>query len=200
MCYLLINVKQDKPLFYKGETILNKNDLISHMQEVGQKIGVNAVKDYLDSNDIEIDDISLRFFVTDTSKVKWKPNSKFVKLFISEMEKLMKNKTITVEMLGFLTLLTPYLNYEDSCLINKDETPMSQNDIIKLTGWGRNKVNQTIKALIELEVIYEQKQEADKRRSKYYLNPNLFFKGQKIDKEVKKYYDDKKKSKNESNK
>lgn len=200
MCYLLINVKHYKPLFYKGETILNKNDLISHMQEVGQKIGANAVKDYLDSNDIEIDDISLRFFVTDTSKVKWKPNSKFVKLFISEMEKLMKNKTITVEMLGFLTLLTPYLNYEDSCLINKDETPMSQNDIIKLTGWGRNKVSQTIKALIELEVIYEQKQENDKRRSKYYLNPNLFFKGQKIDKEVKKYYDDKKKSKNESNK
>lgn len=179
---------------------MNKNDLISHMQEVGQKIGANAVKDYLDSNDIEIDDISLRFFVTDTSKVKWKPNSKFVKLFISEMEKLMKNKTITVEMLGFLTLLTPYLNYEDSCLINKDETPMSQNDIIKLTGWGRNKVSQTIKALIELEVIYEQKQENDRRRSKYYLNPNLFFKGQKIDKEVKKYYDDKKKSKNESNK
>ena len=94
-------------------------------------------------------------------------------------------------MLGFLTLLTPFLDYENNCLINKDSTYMSQNVIIKLTGWGRKKVTNTISTLVSQEIMYEMKQDIDKRKSKYYINPKLFFKGQKIDKEVKDYFDNK---------
>lgn len=173
---------------YKGESLLNKNDLMLNMQEVGHTSAKRSVMDYLESHGIDVDDISFKFLVNDTSKVKWKSNSKFVKLFIAELEKLMSKKVITVEMLGFVTLLTPYLSYENNCLMNKDNSIMNQNDIIKLSGWGRNKVSQTIKVLIELEIMHEEKQQEDKRKSKYYLNPHLFYKGQKIDKEVNEFY------------
>jgi DNA-binding MarR family transcriptional regulator len=100
----------------------------------------------------------------------------------------MTKKVIDIEMLGFLTLLSLYLDYEDNSLI-KDDRYLNQKDILELTGWSKNKVSKFIKAAIDNKFIYEEKQENDKRKSMYYLNPNLFFRGQKIDKETKQYYD-----------
>lgn len=173
----------------------NKKELIQQMQEVGHRIGTNAVKDHLDSYGLHIEGVELQFFVKDTSKVKWKSNSKFTKLFDTELINIMSKNTITVEMLGLLTLLTPYLNYEDNSLINKDGSYMNQHDIMKLTGWSKKKVNQLLTVLIDNEIVYTEKQTEDKRKNKYSINPNLFYKGQKIDKDIKKYYDDKKKIK-----
>jgi hypothetical protein len=164
----------------------NKKEILQEMQEVGQIIGTNGVQDYLESHGLDINQVQLKFIVKDVSKVKWKSKSEFVKIFIKELEKM--DKTITVEMLGLLTLLTPYLNYEDNSLINKDGSYLNQNDIMNLTGWGRKKVNQTLKVLIDNEILQTKKQKEDLRKSKYFINPNYFYKGQKIDPEIKEYY------------
>jgi hypothetical protein len=166
----------------------SKREIIQEMQEVGQVIGTNGVKDYLDSHGIDINNVQLKFVVKDVSKIRWRSKSEFVKIFIKELEKMDKN-IITVEMLGLLTLLTPYLNFEDNSLINKDGTYINQNDIMNLTGWGRKKVNQTLKVLIDNEIIYSRKQKEDLRKSKYFVNPNYFYKGQKIDPESKEYFE-----------
>ncbi|PKR82881.1 hypothetical protein [Heyndrickxia camelliae] len=170
---------------------MNKKELIEQMRKVGQTIGVNAVQDFLESHDLEMDDIELSFQVKDKSKVNWKPKSKFVKVFDTELNKTMENKKIDIEMIGFLTVLSSYLNYEDNCLIKSDGTYLNQNDIVQLTGWNRKKVNQTIKTLIENEILYTEQNENDKRNKKYYIDPSLFFRGQKITKEVKEFFNSK---------
>jgi hypothetical protein len=185
----------NEPLPYlKGEMLMssiNKKEIMSKMQEVGQKIGSNAVKDFLDSNDIEINGLELGFYVKDNSKVKWKPKSHFIKLFEMELFRLMTKRIIDIEMLGFLTTLSLYLNFEDNSLINKDGTYINQKDIISITNWSKSKVNKFIKLAIENELLFDQKQDEDKRKSKYFLNPNLFYKGQKIDPDTKKHFDNK---------
>jgi DNA-binding MarR family transcriptional regulator len=92
-------------------------------------------------------------------------------------------------MIGFLTTMSLYLNFEDNSLINKDGSYITQKDIITITNWSKSKVNKFVRIAIENELIFEQKQEEDKRKSKYFLNPNLFYKGSKIDKETKEYFD-----------
>lgn len=176
-------------------TNVNKKGLLFQMQEVGHRIGTNAVMDFLESHGLEMDGVQLGFYVKDTSKVKWKGSSKFIKLYEMEMERLMNKEIINFEILGFLTWLSKYLNYEDNSLINKDGTYLTQKDIIEITGWHKNKVSKTVKSLIENEILYEKKQEEDKRKSKYFMNPNLFFKGKNIDKDIKEFYDNKKKVK-----
>lgn len=167
---------------------IDKKDLLSKMQEVGQRIGSNAVKDYLDSYDIELDGVELGFYIKDNSKVKWKSKSKFIKLYEMELYRLMTKRTIDIEMIGFLTTMSLYLNFEDNSLINKDGSYITQKDIITITNWSKSKVNKFVRIAIENELIFEQKQEEDKRKSKYFLNPNLFYKGSKIDKETKEYF------------
>lgn len=167
---------------------IDKKDLLSKMQEVGQRIGSNAVKDYLDSYDIELNGVELGFYIKDNSKVKWKSKSKFIKLYEMELYRLMTKRTIDIEMIGFLTTMSLYLNFEDNSLINKDGSYITQKDIITITNWSKSKVNKFVRIAIENELIFEQKQEEDKRKSKYFLNPNLFYKGSKIDKETKEYF------------
>jgi hypothetical protein len=166
----------------------SKKDIINKVQELGHNEAVNTVKDFLDNQGIDLDGLELRFIVKDVSKVKWKPKSEFVKIFIKELEKL-DNKVITFEMLGILTFLTPYINYEDNTLINKDGSYMNQNDIINLSGLSRKKVNHILNVLIENEIIFAMKQTEDKRKSKYLVNPKIFYKGQKIDRNLKEYFD-----------
>jgi DNA-binding MarR family transcriptional regulator len=170
---------------------INKKEIMSQMQEVGQRIGTNAIKDFLESHDIEIDGVQLGFIVKDNSKVKWKSSSHFIKLFERELQRLMTKRIIDIEMLGFLTTLSLYLNFEDNSLVNKDGSYINQKDIINITNWSKSKVNKFIKVAIENELLFEKKQDEDKRKSKYFLNPKLFYKGQKIDKDIKEQFNNK---------
>jgi DNA-binding MarR family transcriptional regulator len=161
----------------------NNNELFVYLQNIGAK----AVNQFIEDQGLEID-YQMSFQMKDTSKTKWKSKSHFIKLYEQELHRLMTKKVIDIEMLGFLTLLSLYLNYEDSCLVNKDGTFLNQKDIIEITGWSKNKVNKFLKEAIDSELIFEKKQEIDKRKSKYCLNPHLFFKGQMITKETKDRY------------
>lgn len=161
----------------------NQNELFIYIQN----IGAQAINKFIEDQGLELD-YQMYFQMKDVSKTKWKSKSHFIKVYEQELLKLMSKKVIDIEMLGFLTLLSLYLNFEDNCLINKDGTYLNQKDIIELTGWSKPKVSKFIKEAIDSELIYEKKQEIDKRKSKYYLNPHLFFKGQMISKETKDQY------------
>jgi DNA-binding MarR family transcriptional regulator len=162
------------------------NELKMYLQSISAK----AINKFVEDNGLEdiLDNYQMSIQMKDVSKTKWKSKSHFIKVYEQELLKLMTKKVIDIEMLGFLTLLSLYLNFEDNCLINKDGTYLNQKDIIELTGWSKPKVNKFIKEAIDSELMYEKKQEIDKRKSKYYLNPHLFFKGQMIAKETKDHY------------
>jgi hypothetical protein len=179
-------------------TKVDKRILLQQMQEVGQKIGSNAVKDYMESWDIEEDDIQLSFYVKDTSKVRWKSKSQFIKIFNVELKRLVtKGKLGDIELLGLATRLSLQVNYEDNCILNDNGSYMTQKDIQVMAGWSKRKVTLALNDLIENQIIYIQKQEEDQRKNKYFMNPNIFYKGANIDKNVIEFYEQRKEDETE---
>ena len=79
---------------------------------------------------------------------------------------------------------------------------LTQEDIMKITGLKRRAVINMLNDLKKHEIIFDKPQENDKRKKKYYLNPNLFYKGKEIDVKIKEYFDrqkEMKKNKSSSN-
>jgi len=73
---------------------------------------------------------------------------------------------------------------------------------MKITGLKRRAVINMLNDLKKHEIIFDKPQENDKRKKKYYLNPNLFYKGKEIDVKIKEYFDrqkEMKKNKSSSN-
>lgn len=162
----------------------NRNELFEYLQNIGNQ----AIRQFIEDQGIEDEVGYAKLWMKDNSKVRWKTGTHFIKMFELELKRLMTKKVIDIEMLGFLTLLSLYLNYEDSCLV-KDGKYLNQKDIIEISGWSKNKVNKFLKEAIENDLLFEEKQEEDKRKSKYKLNAKLFYKGSKIDRDEKMYYD-----------
>lgn len=87
-------------------------------------------------------------------------------------------------------------------LKNKNGEYLTQEDIMKITGLKRRAVINMLNDLKKHEIIFDKPQENDKRKKKYYLNPNLFYKGKEIDVKIKEYFDrqkEMKKNKSSSN-
>lgn len=85
---------------------------------------------------------------------------------------------------------------------NKNGEYLTQEDIMKITGLKRRAVINMLNDLKKHEIIFDKPQENDKRKKKYYLNPNLFYKGKEIDVKIKEYFDrqkEMKKNKSSSN-
>lgn len=131
--------------------------------------------------------------IKDVSQQVWKDGYKFIKLYKSEINKFMKNKELfTVELLGFITILSNYIGYEDNFLYNSKQEYLTQGDLIKITGWSRRKISNTINLLIDNEIIFQFPHEKDKRKHKYFINPKLVYQGRLIDHETKSLFDEEK--------
>jgi hypothetical protein len=173
----------------------NKKEFLNQLKEIYNHLGTRGVKDHLEANDIDPEVLNGMQFspvLRDVSKVQWKPKTEFIKLYHVEMNKKVTKGTLNdIELLGLTTRLSLFVDYEDNYLINKDGTYLTHKDIMNITGWGKKKVTQALKQLIENDIIFEEKQEEDKRKNKYYMNPNLFYKGSTIYKEKKLQHDNK---------
>jgi DNA-binding MarR family transcriptional regulator len=170
------------------------NALRRKAQEILKSHGEVGFLKFCDEQGLDPDSlgISYKVSVTYNFKTNWKKGHAFIKLFKVEMGKLMKNKeTFNIEVLGFITLLTQYLGYEDNILYNDKNDYLNQSDIMDLTGWSRRRVSNMINLLIDNEVIYQYPHEKDKRKHKYYFNPNIAFKGSEIDVEAFRFFNKK---------
>jgi DNA-binding MarR family transcriptional regulator len=166
----------------------NRQEVIERIREIGLSEGSHGISKYVDENGIDITNLSMGFYVQDTSKVNWKPNSHFIKLFSSGLSEVMK-KDFTIEMFGLLMLLASYLDYQNNYLVNKDGEYLTQKDIMKIAKWGKTKTVNMISQLVENDMLIKMPQENDNRKSKFFMNPNLFYRGKQIDKDIKAYYD-----------
>ena len=147
-----------------------------------------AVQVYKDENGSDIDGFEISNYIKDTSKVKWKSEKgvRFTKIFDEVVRKLMEQEKIDLLQLGLITLLATYTNYENNELMYKEKY-MTQKDIIKISGLGRTKVSAMLNNLIDLKILFVQKDNKDTRNNIYYLNPEAFYKGQNISKDEKEF-------------
>lgn len=172
--------------FLLRKEITDRQKLIRLVKKIVELSGTNAVFDHLTDKEMTlIEDLDISVFVKDKSKLLWKSKSNFVKFFECQLDK--NSKELTIEELGFLTKMSQFIDYEDNTLRNSDHTYITQNDIIHITKWDKNKVRKILNKLINLKYIYKERQ-IDKRKYKYYLNPNYFYRGRYINKDIYKFY------------
>lgn len=167
-------------------------EVLNRVRESQQEHVTKALIDTLESMGYDAENLGVSLYIKDNSKVKWKPKSHFIKLYPMELKKV-KNKTdLTMEELGVVTLLSTYASFEDCFIRNDDGSFMSQQDMIDVMGFKRTKAHNILKRLQEFDVLLKGRQPDNKRKNRYFINPNLFYVGSEINLKVKEYYDKKK--------
>jgi Fic family protein len=166
---------------------------LNNIREIYDTVGKRAVMDYLESIDHEDElyEIEIWGYVKDTSKVQWKSSrTKFTKMYDDEVKRLIANGKMDYQKLGFLCHLMMYASFEGNVLMidEKNNTYMTQKDMIDVTGISESTIKRYIKELIKEEILYEKKHPEDQRKRIYFINPNIFYKGKKINKNTKEYY------------
>jgi hypothetical protein len=125
----------------------------------------------------------------DISKERWKSTKTvFTKSYDKEIRKMKQDKKLDFKLLGFLTFLATYTHYEDNTLRNSDGTYMSKEDIIRETELSEATVRRNLDFLIKEEIMWKSENELEKGKNKYYLSPQLFYKGVDINREIKEFF------------
>lgn len=96
------------------------------------------------------------------------------------------NKNLNIYEKGLLQTIAPYLGYEDCLLKHSNGVPLDWEDLLKLTKISKSQLSTTIKSLIKKNILFKQKVG---RKRQYYLNPYLFFKGDRVKINTKKYFE-----------
>lgn len=174
------------------------HDKIIALQEHVQAEAMQTVIDTLESMGIEPSTLGLSFYIKDKSKVKWKTKTHFIKVFVSELQRLHHNKILNFEQLGFLTVLSTYMHYQDPYLRTREGSYLTQKDIIDMSGWGKKKVIGLLNELKNKKVLLSTSQPNDKRKKRYFIDPNLFYIGNEIDQRIKEHYSKDKKKNNDT--
>lgn len=157
------------------------------LQILANNSAKEAIKNYCDVTGSKVEDYQVGAFVKDTSKVKFN-SEHFIKTFDCTLKELIENKIISISEYSILSLLSLYVDYENNEL-KIDDKYMTQKDIIRISGYGKPKVIAILNSLINHNLLFGQKNLKDKRENIYYLNPYVYYRGQKLDKEIKKMID-----------
>ncbi len=101
----------------------------------------------------------------------YKSNTEELKLILKEL---------TQNERSLLLSMTPYIIFENNSLqIGKGEElhDIGTEELVDISGMSRSVVYETIKSLIDKDVIYKGK---NSKNAQYYINPWLFCKGNRI--------------------
>ena len=147
---------------------------------------VNETADLIES--LGESNLKITVKVEDTSVIPWKPKSNFIKCYETKLIDLLKGKKLTYDEYGILSELSLHIGFETNYIMFDKETYMTQKHIIDMTGSSRTKISTMFSKFKKLKIIFEEKDEHDKRKKKYLINPNYYYKGSKITKEtIEKY-------------
>lgn len=128
----------------------------------------------------------LSTYIKDSTLIKWKVNPKssadyFVKIFFNEINYAKNKYNITDAEINFLYQISQYTSWESNLLIDGEGRPISQKMLCEITGMDRKKIFNNTKALEQKKCLVR----IYISREVYYLiNPNLCYKGQKINKGI----------------
>lgn len=108
---------------------------------------------------------------------EWKMQN-FYKANTQELQLILKELSQNEK--SFLFSITPYIVFDSNSLQIKQGEKMHDigtEDLIEITGMSRSVLYETIKSLVDKDVIYRGK---NSRNMQYYINPWLFCKGNRI--------------------
>jgi hypothetical protein len=164
---------------------------IELIKKIYKNCGEVGLGHYLTQNNKNIEDVSIKVIVQDTSKVLWKSRkTHFTKIYDNYIRELIKMNKIDLVELGLLTLLSTYMDFENNVLKMDEDTYMFQKDIVEISGLSKTKIIKILENLINNKIIFAKKYPKDNRYNVYYMSPELFFKGQKIDKDIKVFFNE----------
>ena len=136
--------------------------------------------------DIDEDGVVVNQFGTayDDSKVQVNQNKNFIKVFTDELMKMRKKMNSTDIIVS--TILMHFISYESGMLTktgkNDERYPLMNEDIEQITGLSNKVIVKTMKKLVDIGVYARTKH---KRSFKYFANPYIFMKGNKINRTLK---------------
>lgn len=132
-----------------------------------------------------LDNYSVKVFVGDDTKRKWKSGTSnpnvFVKLFFNEIEYVHREFKLSGVERGFLYSLSSYLLWEYNLLVDKDGLPLNQKRLMKLTGYQKTSISRLIKSLEDKKCLIRI---WDNKETYFIINPYLMWFGEKINKEI----------------
>lgn len=110
---------------------------------------------------------------------KWDLDN-FYRANISELTLLLEELSQSEK--AFLFSISPYISFEDCHLKYHNNVDIGTEDLVKITGMSRTTVYETIKALLDKDIIYKGK---NSKTRQYFVNPWIFSKGSRINKVLK---------------
>lgn len=87
---------------------------------------------------------------------------------------------------SFLSSVALYINYKDCCVVDDNDAPLYGTALIKLTGLSNSTFYDVVKSLLNKKLIYVG--EKDNLKKQYFVNPWIFYRGQSINKQLRKRY------------
>lgn len=109
----------------------------------------------------------------------------YVMLMTEEVKKLLeKNIKNADEVLGFLTILSGYMEFHTGKLIDKrqrlkkKQLPLQYTDLLKICKYSRTKLDKMIKTTKDYNLIYYEKPTKDNEGG-YFISTNIIKKGKK---------------------
>lgn len=138
-----------------------------------------------------LDNYSLYTYIKDMTLIKWKNNTNnkanhFTKVFYNELNYAKEVYGVTCSELGFLLEISQYASWEANLLIDDEGKPMNQKALTKATGMDRVKIYRNTKSLEQKKCLLRIYDGVDVY---YILNPNLFYKGKDINKNLPKIFE-----------
>ncbi|MBU3190314.1 hypothetical protein K9O30_01710 [Clostridium bowmanii] len=133
-------------------------------------------KKIMESEGIIVPGISIS--VKSADNPPWNPDKYFIKSYTSCIEEVKKEYGLTIAEMGIIYMLSSYIDYENNLISNHDGTPIIKKDLEAILGLGQNAVVKHIASLVSKDIIVSSK---NKRSVNYYLNPRIFYMGNRID-------------------
>lgn len=120
-------------------------------------------------------------------KIKTKNKTPFVQMFHENIDILIKEKYMTMNELGFLSALSPFIAMGSNAIKNPETDQfMTITEIANVLGVQRENLSRTIKKLIDKGLIYEIVSAKEIKLYKrnvnarpLFLNPEIIYKGNK---------------------
>jgi hypothetical protein len=110
---------------------------------------------------------------------EWKMEN-FFKGNVDELQAWMTDLDIYEK--GFLYSIAPFVGYEDCCIKHKNNTPMTFEGMLKITGVSRGKLSETVSRLRGKGIIFKGE---SNNGIEYFVNPWFFCRGKRVNEVLK---------------
>jgi hypothetical protein len=108
-------------------------------------------------------------------RIPWKTKDKFIKLYVDNLREIISELTGTETMVTMFII--PYIDYYSNMLKSSSGFPISNSDIVKISGFSEKYVSEIMDSLVTKRIFSRNR---IGRGYQYFANPFIFTKGNRI--------------------